>query len=283
MSARTFSRTRRGIALVTVLWTVAVLATVTAMTSSAARSSANVSTNTRALATARMMSESGIVAALALISDSLRVYAKDSARRDNFLSGLEPTVVGALPLVTDTLADGVFAVTVADVSARLDVNTAGAEAMARLFATVTDRATAQRMGERIENVVSGAVLTDESDSRVRARDSLNAALLGRADGPRLRRPFESLEAVRDALGADTAALVAVAHQLTVDGDGKINRRAASTEVMAAASGSLVNAPSRLLIIARGWQRGHPLSRRIELVCDVAPDGVRVVRWRERDL
>lgn len=276
-------RTRRGIALVVVLWTVAVLATVTAMASGAARSSASVATNTRALATARMMSESGVVAALALINDSLRVYANDSARRDNFLDRLEPIAVGAQPLVSDTLTDGVFAVTVVDVSARVDVNSTSAEGLARLFATVTDRATAERMGERIESIASGAALADDNNDLLRARDSLNAALLGRDRAPTLRRPFESLEAVREALGADTTALIAVAEELTVDGDGKINRRGASSRVRAAASGSLVDAPSRLLIIARGWQRGHPLTRQIEVVCDVAPDGLRVVRWRERDL
>jgi hypothetical protein len=71
--------------------------------------------------------------------------------------------------------------------------------------------------------------------------------------------------------------------LTVDGDGKINRRAASREVLAAASGSLVDAPSRLLLIARGWQIGHPLSRQIEAVYEVGESGMRLVRWREREL
>jgi hypothetical protein len=77
-------------------------------------------------------------------------------------------------------------------------------------------------------------------------------------------------------------LAQVAHLLTVDGDGSINRRAAPPEVLAAATGSLVDSPTRLLLIARGWHLGNQLTRQIEAVYDVAPDGLRLVRWREHD-
>lgn len=273
---------RRGVALVVVLWTVALLATVTAAASSASRTSAAIAINLRAQATARSMAESGIVAASAIIDDSLRVLVGDRAKRDAFLGRLEPTMTGALPWLQDTLADGVFAVTVVDVSARLDINNAGADGLARLFSTVTSPTNARAMAERIDAVVLG----DESglrDARMRARDSLAAVLLGRDVSPRQRRPFESLDALRDVLGLDLSVLAQVAPFLTVDGDGTINRRAASREVLASASGSLVDAPTRLLLIARGWQRGHPLSRQIEAVFDVADDGLHLVRWRERDL
>ena len=78
-------------------------------------------------------------------------------------------------------------------------------------------------------------------------------------------------------------LAQVARFLTVDGEGTVNRRAAPREVLAAATGSLVDAPTRLLLLARGWQRGHPLSRQIEAVYDVTENGLRLVRWREHDL
>ncbi|MBL0171421.1 MAG: hypothetical protein IPP90_11925, partial [Gemmatimonadaceae bacterium] len=146
---------RRGVALVVVLWTVALLATVTAVASNAARTSAAITANMRAQITARAMAESGIVAASAWIDDSLRALAGDAARRDAFLSRLEPVVTGARPLLQDTLTGGVFAVTVVDVSARLDVNNAGADGLTRLFATVTSPPTARAMAERIDALVRG--------------------------------------------------------------------------------------------------------------------------------
>ena len=205
---------RRGVALVVVLWTVALLATVTAAASSASRTSAAIAINLRAQATARSMAESGIVAASAIIDDSLRVLVGDRAKRDAFLGRLEPTMTGALPLLQDTLADGVFAVTVVDVSARLDINNAGADGLARLFSTVTSPTNARAMAERIDAVVLG----DESglrDARMRARDSLAAVLLGRDVSPRQRRPFESLDALRDVLWLDLSVLAQVAPFLTV--------------------------------------------------------------------
>ncbi|MEQ1692923.1 MAG: hypothetical protein ABMA00_16660, partial [Gemmatimonas sp.] len=96
---RSSRRARTGVALVVVLWTVALLATVTALASTSARTSASIAANLRAQATARSMAESGIVAASALIDDSLRVFAVDDAKRDAFLNRLEPIATGALPLL----------------------------------------------------------------------------------------------------------------------------------------------------------------------------------------
>ena len=288
-------KARRGVALVVVLWTIALLATAAALAGSAARTSASVTSNARAQSVSRAMAESGVVAATTLIDDSLLAYAPHSTERATFLLRLEPTSASALPLVQDTLDDGVLAVTVVDVSARLDVNNAGAEGLARLFATVTTPDVARSMGERIDAIVRGDIGADgrsagaqtaearNATERLRARDSLNATLLGRAPGPQLRRPFESLDALRDVAGLDQSVLSRVAEFLTVDGDGHVNRRAAPREVLRAASGSLVDEPTRLLVIARGWQRGHVLTRQIEAVYDITDDGLRLVRWRERDL
>ncbi len=275
-------RPRRGVALVVVLWTIALLATVTAVASSGSRTSASIARNVRAQATARALAESGILAASVLIDDSLRVLANDAAARDNFLSRLEPITGPSVTLVQDTLGDGVFAVTVVDVSARLDVNLAGVDGLTRLFSFAGSPATARVMAERIDAAARGVGET-VTDARLQARDSLAAVLLGREDGPLRRRPFETLDQLRDIAGLDLALLTRAAPWLTVDGDGKINRRAASREVRAAASGSLTDAPSRVLLISRGWEIGHPLSRQIEAVYDVSESGLRLVRWREREL
>ncbi len=274
-------RNRRGVALMVVLWSVALLATLTAMATSAARMSAATATNIRSRAVARAMAESGVLAATADIGDSLRVYGNDAAHRDAYLSRLEPSVMGAAAMIDDSLGEGRFAVTIVDVSARLDVNTAGVDGLTSLFATATSTGTARTMAEQIESAIVGAQ-TLNVDAAAMARDSLAAMLLGRERSPLTRLAFESLDAVRDVVGDNAGVLAQVASQLTVDGDGRINRRAASRAVLAAASGSLVDAPSRLLIVARGWERGHPLSREIEAVYDVATDGLHLVRWRERD-
>jgi hypothetical protein len=86
-------------------------------------------------------------------------------------------------------------------------------------------------------------------------------------------------ALRDTL---RAALDALAADLTVDGDGRVNRRSASRRVLAAATGTLVDRPSRLLLIARGWRRDHVLTREIQAVFDVTGPELRLVRWREQD-
>ncbi len=304
------TRARRGVALVAVLWAVALLATATAIASSSARTNARITANARAQAIARSMAESGVVAAVATIDDSLLALSNAPAQRDAFLLSLEPQVFGARPLVEDSLGDGAFAATVVDVSARLDVNNSDASGLAQLFATVTSPALAQQLGARIEAMVRGDVGANARDDQQRAADSLRASLLGRETAPRLRRTFESLDELRDALSRDDGAangsangtanstansmansmansevretLDRVAEQLTVDGDGHVNRRAASKAVLAAASGSLVDAPTRLLIVARGWQRGHPLTRQIEAVYDITPSGLQLVRWREHD-
>lgn len=291
------SRRRRGIALVVVLWTVALLATVTAMASSAARTSAAVASNSRAQAVARAMAESGIVAATSMIDDSLRAYRSDATRRSAYLNRLDRSnaATPARALVEDSLTEGAFAVAVVDVNARLDVNNAGADGLAMLFATATSPGVAREMGARIDAAVRGDPFgrrdasegsgtdDDAAEMAQRARrDSLTAALLGRERTSPYRRPFESLDELRALAGLDQRVLDAVASSLTVDGDGRINSQSATAVIRAAASGSLVDAPTRLLLVSRGWQRGHPLTREIQAVYDVSDDGVRLVRWRELD-
>ncbi len=311
-AARPIVRQRSGVALVVVLWTVALLASVTAMASSAARSSAQLATNRRALAIARAMSESAIVAATAIVNDSLAIFVADSSRRDVMLASLEPSTTAA-PFLQDTLGDGVFAVTFVDVSARLDVNNAGAEGLAMVLRSVTDDLTATRLARAIDARVRGddvatlptretsalnarATTREASEPAMReaveraqrradaegkaARDSLGARLLGREAPQQLRHPFESLDALLEIDGMTEALLADVAPFLTVDGDGRINQRSASSLVRQAAAGSLVDRPARLLCIARGWQRGHSLTREIQAVYDVSDDGLRLVRWRE---
>ena len=42
-------------------------------------------------------------------------------------------------------------------------------------------------------------------------------------------------------------------------------------------------PSRVLVISRGWLRGHSLTHEIQAVYAIAGNRLTLVRWRERDL
>jgi type II secretory pathway component PulK len=157
--------------------------------------------------------------------------------------------------------------------------------MSALLRTATSEGEARRLATLIDARVrgegGGEGGANAAFSQNASRDSLSAALLGRAARPSVRHPFQSLDELLEIPGVDEALLSRVAPMLTVDGDGRINRRAAPAAVLAAAAGSLVDRPTRLLCIARGWQRGEALTREIQAVYDVADDGLRLVRWREQ--
>ena len=285
-------RSRRGAALVVALATIAVLASVTAIASSQARRAASVVDNRRSQATARVMAESGVLAARAQIETRLREAGADSTQLDRVFDAL---LAGNGTVRQDTVGDGVFATAIVDVSARLDVNTAGADGLQQLLATVAPPGEARRVAEAIEARVRGDGSGDalgtvagvtpaqtEAMQQRFARDSVVAALLGRAPISRAMRPFTSLDELLTVPGMQPAWLDAIAADLTVDGDGRVNRRLASRRVLAAATGTLVDRPSRLLLIARGWRRDHVLTREVQAVFDVTGAELRLVRWREQD-
>src|SRR5688572_10754137 len=110
-------RSRRGVALILVLWLVVVLATISAGVVRAARTSSAIAANARATVIARAAAESGIEALVASIEDSLAGFADAGDRRD-WLNALATATEGD----SVTLGDGRFAVTIVDVSARLDLN-----------------------------------------------------------------------------------------------------------------------------------------------------------------
>jgi type II secretory pathway component PulK len=281
-------RPRRGAALVVALVTIAVLASVTAVASSQARRAASVVDNRRSQATARAMAESGVLAARTHIETRLREAGADSTQLDRVFDAL---MAGDGAMRQDTVGDGVFATAVVDVSARLDVNTAGADGLRQLLATVAPPGDARRVAAAIEARVRGDAAGDTSGAarantdamqQRRERDSVVAAMLGRAPTSRAMQPFTSLDELLTVPGMQAAWLDALAADLTVDGDGRVNRRSASRRVLAAATGTLVDRPSRLLLIARGWRRDHVLTREIQAVFDVTGPELRLVRWREQD-
>jgi type II secretory pathway component PulK len=107
----------------------------------------------------------------------------------------------------------------------------------------------------------------------------------RTPGPatRFTNPIRSLEELREVPGVDVAVLTKAAPYLTVDGDRSINQAVASDTVRAAAFGDLATGPSRLVLIARGWKDGHPLSHEIQAVFAISDRQLVLVAWRERTL
>ena len=261
------------------LITITVIASVTAIASRHARRAAAVVDNRRSQVTARAMAESGVLAARARIESELRNAGEDSTSVDRTFDALTS---GNDPVVQDTVGEGVFATAVVDVSARLDVNLAGADGLQLVLATVAPRDEARRVAEAIEARVRGDAEFSVQRQERQQRDSIVAVMLGREPSVRAMQPFTSLDELLTVPGMKAEWLDAIAADLTVDGDGRVNRRAASRRVLAAATGALVDRPSRLLLISRGWRLGHVLTREIQAVFDVNGAELRLVRWREQD-
>ena len=278
---------RRGVALLLVLWLVVILASVTIAASGAARSSGDLVTARRASATAQSLAASGITAAVAAINDSLRAFVTDTVARDAYLNALDAGVNNGATAIgrakSDTLVDGAFAIAIVDVASRLDINNAGEASLEKFLGNFTNAGDARIIARRIAERVRGDGLANDSAMVARlSRDSTVRALLGQSRlNTLVRHPFETLDELSEIPGLDEKLLTQIVPFLTADGEAVVNRRSAPAVVLAAAAGSLTEAPTRLLVISRGWQIGHPLTHEMQAVYDVSPNGLVLVRWRER--
>ena len=271
-------RTRRGVALMLVLWLVVVLAALATGIVAETRATTSVVANLRARTTARAAAESGVAAALDELEDSLATLAADTSRRAAFLNDLDRALGAHEQGALGDAGTGAvrYAVALVDVSSRIDVNEAGAESLGALFASFVGAAEAERAAEAVQLWIGaeGASGADEGARAARARQ------LG------IERPVGPLRTLDDLVrvpGVSERLARAAAPHLTVDGDGRINEATASAVVMSAARGSLVQEPSRILIVSRGWTDGHPLTHEIQAVFPVSGARLLPVRRRERDL
>jgi type II secretory pathway component PulK len=245
-------RQRRGVALILVLWIIVLLGGVGATVLSGARTSSRLAANARARVVARYAAESGIEATRAEVEAVLA--STDTATARDFLNSLERA-----PRQPFSLGDAQVQVVIVDPGARLDVNAAPERNLASLLGSFTD---AGRAGATAR--------------------AIRAHIEGRGPGP-LVEPLRSLEELRSIRGVDTVALRRAAPFLTIDGDGTVNTTAAPREVRDAAFGELRDAPSRLVIVARGWLDGHPLTHEIQGVFAISNGTLVLVDWRERVL
>ena len=261
-------RERRGFTLMLVLWLIVVLGTISATVVIGTRESTALAGNARARMVGRYAAESGVAAATVAIERGLEARP-DTVNREQYLDHLD----AALPQRGDVaIGDASFAVTLVDVSARLDVNNADESALARFLAQF-DPSAAAGTASAIRRYIDRTEVTGATGSQsISGGSALVAA--------RTLRSLDELELVP---GVSLGLVRAAAPYLTVDGDGKINRATASDTVMVAAGGSIQNEPSRILVISRGWLRGHSLTHEIQAVYAIAGNQLTLVRWRERDL
>ncbi len=245
---------RRGVALILVLWIIVILGGVAAAVTAGSRTTGDITANARARTIARYAAESGIVAAVAALQQRMDSAGDDVAKRRLVLNDAEHALRAAASFA---MGDARVQVVMTDVSARIDVNSAPEEALSALFARAGHAADAAAAARAIRRYID--------------------ATSGQAN------LFQSLDDVAAIPGVGSDIIADAAAWLTVDGDGQVNRVTAPPVVLGVARGSLVDEPSRVLFIARGWQDGHPLTHEVQAVYAVQGNQLAFVRWRERDL
>jgi general secretion pathway protein K len=245
---------RRGVALLLVLGLIVLVGAATAGLATSARAATDEASGLRARATTRAMAESGITAA-AVALHALMQSGDSTAMNAIALDG-----TAGRAIASDTLDDGAFVVAAQDPSSQLDLNRAEFDALTALLRTVLPPERAQRV----------AVTIDQRRQPV--------------PGLRVQRTaLRDISELRLVPGMTADAFARLAPFVTVDGDGSINRVTASAPVQSVATGSMINAPTRMVLVARGWRIGHPLTHEITAVFDVTTPEPRVISWRERDL
>jgi general secretion pathway protein K len=263
-------RARRGVALMLVLWLVVLLTVLGARVVSAARSSSGVAANLRSRLQARYAAESGVMLATATIRDSLARLSKPQDRQA-YLNALESA---RSPEVR--LDDQRFITTFVNVNNRVDVNTASASQLTKLFSYFVGPSDAALAASAIREYVDPSALTS-TETAMQSRTDIQFPHLPAAN------PLRALETLREIPGVPERLAIRAAPYLTVDGDGRIDRATASDTVLSAAAGSLVDEPTRILVISRGWQNGWPLTHEIQATYAIEQNSLVLVRWQERDL
>jgi general secretion pathway protein K len=277
---------RRGVALLVVLLLLAVLGVVAAEVGGAAQLEGNLVVTLRSRTVARYAAESGVLAATARVDALL-----DSVRATNerpLLFHRLAEYVG--PLKDIDIGGARFSVVFSDLNARLDLNRAEPRALRAFFGQFTNQGRAEtivaslrsrplgRMGELaavpgVDQSLAAAVapyVTVWSDGMVNinsAPEPVLAALPGLGEAT-----ARSIVAQREA-----GAVFLPAVQVQPGEGTQVSFATAPPGVLVA------TAPSRLLVIARGWQQGSPLTHEIQAVYAVVGAQVILQAWQERDL
>lgn len=268
---------RAGSTLALVLWTLVVLGAISLGVTRRTRSAVALASNARAQVVARYAAESGIAMAVRSIEAALAA-AQDSAARVTLLNNLTPP---PFALAVTELGSARLDVAVEDVNAKLDLNFSDAEAVAQLLAEFGDAGAANRAAMAIRAHIGSGVTPDLPDESFPVGPVSGQLLQQRWGSGRGARYLTSLADLMSIREVDPQLIARAAPHLTVDGDGTTNRVSASAAVLRAAGGALVDMPSRLLVVSRGWLQGSSLTHEIQAVYAVQGNDLALVRWRER--
>ncbi|HXQ28684.1 MAG TPA: helix-hairpin-helix domain-containing protein [Gemmatimonadales bacterium] len=281
--------TRRGVALVFVLWLLVLLGAAATEVAAHVRAEGRVVTTLETRTIGRYAAESGILMATAAIESRLD---STTAPGDRVTALRDPELRRSLAEVA--LGDARFGVAIVDLNARLDLNRTDERTLRNLFSEFTSPA-------RAEAIVTA--LKRESLSRLAelARvpgmdDSLALAVApyvtvwgdGLVDVNAAPAPV--LAAVPGIGSATAAAIVAQRDGGHVFGSTDDLRSAEQAnaptsgpgEAGAVVSPLLTLSPTRLLLVSRGWQPGQPLTHEIQAVYLVLGHWLVLQQWEEHD-
>jgi type II secretory pathway component PulK len=274
-------RNERGIALIFVLYLLITLGVIVAEVAREVRAEAAGVAAIRARSVGRYAAESGIAAGMVRIHGLLDSTTTVPDRVNGFRNldaDLARTGDNSLGRVR-------FRVTVVNLNARIDLNRTSEPVLTEFFRQFT------------------------------GRQGTEAALTALKGEP-LRRVGELARLP----GVDQSLAFAVAPYVTVWGDGLVDINAAPESVLAALPGigeaaaadlvrrresgevftsadplhtatarlpdevhAVVTLPTRLMLVSRGWQEGHPLTHEIQAVYSVLGRRLVLQAWWERDL
>jgi general secretion pathway protein K len=219
-----------------------------------------------------------------------------------------------------------FTIAVADLNARLDLNSVDEGTLHNFFRQFTTASKTDAVVDAIEDWADEDSVTRPHGAEVQDYARAHSRYVPR-NGP--LQHVEDLVRIR---GVTPALALAVAPYVTVWGDGLVNINSAPEQVLAAlpgmsrsmarsvvmrrrsgevfttadavqmqqtpgeppsepgvpatATGAVMPIsfmPSRILLISRGWLRGHPLTHEIQAVYGVAGQKLVLQAWQERDL
>jgi general secretion pathway protein K len=273
-------RDQRGVALIFVLWLLVLLGVIIAEVASQARAEAALLSSLRSRSVARYAAESGVLATTVTL-EQLLDSTHNPLERASLFRELDTRLA---PLSDVALGGAHFGVVALDLNARIDLNRADVATLRGLFGQFTSEARA---------------------------DTVVAALKG--------TPIRRLAELSRVPGIDDSLALAVAPYVTVWGDGLVNINSAPEPVLAALPGLAAAAPSivarrqggevfatldpvrqpllpgvgtailqvstvpsRLMLVSRGWQDGHPLTHEIQAVFAIVGQRLVLQSSWERD-
>jgi general secretion pathway protein K len=307
-------RERRGFALAMVLWLVVLLGVVATVVVSATRGGAGVVINARARLVARAAAESGIVAATAVIEQRLA----EAETPDERVRALRDIQRPSAALSDVPLGEGRFDVVVANPNARLDLNQADPAALVGLFSRFVAPSIARAAVDALkdwadpDDLVRPSGAEADAYRRAGSRFIPRNAPLTRVDELRRVRgvtaalatavaPYVTVSGDRhiDLNAASEAVLAAIpgigpsgaraiasrreqgaVFTSTSEIDGLVGRSSGDAELVPASW--LAVAPTRLLLVSRGRERGHRLTHEIDAAYAVVGRQLLLKSWRELD-